>query len=270
MHALSNFLRSLGQRLEHLGARIEPFAYIEHLQPSTKVISHLGKSPQLGNLTFLAPSASLIGNVTVGNNSSIMYGSVLRGDLSQSISVGSNSFIGDNVVIHVSGSSSKHSTQIGDGTFIGSGAIIHGATIGNGCVIGQNATVMDGAVIEDGAYVLPGSTVTKGKHILKSQVWGHLPASHLGELTHLESSRIQELLNDNLKASEEHATELLKDVTTFEKEEDILIKKLNNQYDEELEHEETEEEMRKRVHWVDGVGIPGEIFNKTNKRFNID
>ena len=69
-----------------------------------------------------------------------MYGSVLRGDLSQSISVGSNSFIGDNVVIHVSGSSSKHSTQIGDGTFIGSGAIIHGATIGNGCVIGQNAT----------------------------------------------------------------------------------------------------------------------------------
>jgi carbonic anhydrase/acetyltransferase-like protein (isoleucine patch superfamily) len=268
MQAFSSFLRTLGQSLERLGARIEPFAYVEHLQPSTKVISHLGKSPQLGNLTFLAPSASLIGNVTVGNNTSIMYGSVLRGDLGQSISVGANSFVGDNVVIHVSGSMSKHSTNIGEGSFIGSGAVIHGATIGNGCVIGQNATVMDGAVVEDGAYVLPGSTVTKGKHILKGQVWGHLPASHLGELTHLESSRIQELLNDNLLASQEHATELTKDIHTYEQERTVIVKKLLNQYEDD--GEESEEEMRKRVHWVDGVGIPGEIFNKTKKRFNID
>ena len=68
-----------------------------------------------------------------------MYGSVIRGDLDQKITIGENTFVGENVVVHVSSIATKATTTVGKGCYIGSGAILHGCTVKDGSVIGQNS-----------------------------------------------------------------------------------------------------------------------------------
>lgn len=101
---------------------------------------------------FIAPNATVTGDVVLGENVGIWYGAVLRGD-SGRISVGDNSNVQDNCVIH-------EETVIGSGCSIGHGAILHGCTVGNDCVIGMGAILLNGAVIGEHCLVAAGSVVT--------------------------------------------------------------------------------------------------------------
>lgn len=101
---------------------------------------------------FLAPTAVVVGDVTLQKNVNIWYGAVLRGD-SGSIYVGEGSNIQENCVLH-------EKTTVGNYCTVGHGAILHGCTIGDDCLIGMGAIVLDGAVLAEGCLVGAGALVT--------------------------------------------------------------------------------------------------------------
>lgn len=101
---------------------------------------------------WIAPNATVVGDVTIGENSSVWYGAVLRGD-SGAIVIGRGTNIQDNCVVH-------EKTTVGDGCTVGHGAIVHGCTIGNNCMVGMGAIVLTGAVIGDDCLIGAGAVVT--------------------------------------------------------------------------------------------------------------
>ena len=101
---------------------------------------------------WIAPNATVVGDVTLQEDVSIWYGAVLRGD-SGAITVGRGTNIQDNCVLH-------EKTTIGDGCTVGHGAIVHGCTIGNRCMVGMGAMVLTGAVIGDDCLIGAGALVT--------------------------------------------------------------------------------------------------------------
>lgn len=104
------------------------------------------------NKVYIAANATVIGDVSLGNNASIWYGAVLRGD-SGKIVIGDNSNVQDNCVLH-------EAVTVGKGCSIGHGAILHGCTVGDDCVIGMGAIILDGAVLGDHCLVAAGAVVT--------------------------------------------------------------------------------------------------------------
>jgi carbonic anhydrase/acetyltransferase-like protein (isoleucine patch superfamily) len=120
------------------------------------------KIPKLAPDVFLAPGAHVIGDVEIGNKSSIWFNAVIRGDVFH-IRIGAGSNVQDNTVIHVT--TDRHATVVGDDVTIGHSAILHGCTIHDGALIGMGAVVMDRAVIGAGAFVAAGSLVSEGTEV---------------------------------------------------------------------------------------------------------
>ena len=133
---------------------------------------------------FLAPNATVVGDVILEEHVSIWYGAVLRGD-NGTITVGAGSNIQDNAVIH-------DKTDIGRFCTIGHSAIIHGCTLGDGCLIGMGAIVLDGAVLEENCMVGAGAVVTgKTKAPAGSLLLGS-PAKIIRSLTNAEITHNRE------------------------------------------------------------------------------
>lgn len=108
---------------------------------------------------WVAPSADVIGNVSLGLDSSVWFGAVLRGD-NELISIGNGSNIQDRAIIHTD---PGFPCEIGDGVTVGHGAILHGCKIGENALIGMGATVLNGAVIGRNCLVGAGALITEGK-----------------------------------------------------------------------------------------------------------
>ena len=108
--------------------------------------------------TFIAETASIAGEVTIGEGSSIWYGAVARGDMSY-VKIGKFTNIQDNATVHVD---TGKPSIIGDYTTVGHNAIIHGCTVGNNCLIGMGAIILNGAVIGDNSIIAAGSLITEG------------------------------------------------------------------------------------------------------------
>ena len=102
--------------------------------------------------TYIAPNATVVGNVVLKENANIWYGAVLRGDCG-TITIGEGSNVQDNAVLHDAVTMGKHCT-------VGHGAIVHGCTVGDECLIGMGAIVLNGAVLADGCIVGAGAVVT--------------------------------------------------------------------------------------------------------------
>ena len=140
----------------------------------------LGKTPEFGENCFLAETATVIGDVVLGDNCSIWYGAVLRGDVHY-IRIGNNSNIQDNAMIHAT--YQKSPTNIGNNVTIAHGAIVHGATIHDNVMIGMNAVVLDDAVIENNSIVAAGSVVSKGTRVESGSVYGGIPARKIKDIS---------------------------------------------------------------------------------------
>jgi carbonic anhydrase/acetyltransferase-like protein (isoleucine patch superfamily) len=124
-------------------------------------------TPKIEAGTWLAPSADVIGDVQIGEDSSIWFGTVVRGDV-HFIKIGSRTSVQDLSMVHVThhkkaDRSDGHPTIIGDDVTIGHRVMLHGCTIQNACLIGMSATILDGAVIGKESIVGAGSLVTKNK-----------------------------------------------------------------------------------------------------------
>ena len=119
------------------------------------LVKYKGKVPQVGERVFLADGAYLVGDVSVGDDSSVFYNAVLRGDLAE-IKVGKRTNIQDNVTVHVS---TGVGVSIGDEVTVGHGAVLHGCTIEDNVLIGMGAILMDGSHIKKNCIVGAGSLV---------------------------------------------------------------------------------------------------------------
>ena len=115
-----------------------------------------GKSPVIPDSCYISESVDLIGDVTLGENVSLWFGTVVRGDM-HFITIGNRSNIQDNSVVHVTTDISP--TRIGSEVTVGHNAIIHGATIEDRCLIGMGAIIMDDAVVGEGSIVGAGAVV---------------------------------------------------------------------------------------------------------------
>ncbi len=145
------------------------------------LIKSLNKAtPFTGKNCFLAETATLIGDVMLGDNCSIWFNAVLRGDVHY-IRVGNNTNIQDNVVVHAT--YKKSPTNIGNNVTIAHGAIIHGCTINNNVMIGMNAVVLDDAVIESNSIIAAGSVVTKGTVVESGSVYAGIPAKKIKSIS---------------------------------------------------------------------------------------
>lgn len=121
----------------------------------------LRKQPALGRDVYLAKTAVVLGDVTLGDNASVWYGAVLRGDINR-IVVGANSNIQDNAVVHLA---DDFPCLIGDWVTVGHSAIIHACTVGDECLIGMGATILDGAEIGAQSIVGANALVTGGTKV---------------------------------------------------------------------------------------------------------
>jgi len=126
------------------------------------IYSLRGRAPELGQDVWVAPNATVIGDVSLGAGSSVWFGAVIRGDV-YPIRIGARTNIQDNAVVHVTGDRAR--TFIGDEVTVGHLAIVHGCTIGDRCLIGMGSVVLDGAVVEDECLVGAGSLVVPGARI---------------------------------------------------------------------------------------------------------
>jgi len=166
------------------------------------ILPHDGKRPKIAADAFVAPTATVIGDVEIGSGTSVWFGCVLRGDVCF-IRVGRNTNIQDGTVVHVNSARDGGACEpaiIGSGVVIGHSALIHACTIEDGAFIGMRATVMDRAVVESGAMVAGGAVVTPGKVVKSGQLWAGYPARYMRDLTAAE--------RDNIPYTAEHYREL--------------------------------------------------------------
>lgn len=139
-----------------------------------------GKNPVIGEGTFLAETATIIGDVEIGANCSIWYNAVLRGDVHY-IKIGNNTNVQDNVVIHAT--FKKSPTNVGNNVTIAHGAIVHGCTIKDNVMIGMNAVILDDAVVESNTIIAAGSVVTKGTVVEANCVYAGIPAKKIKQIS---------------------------------------------------------------------------------------
>lgn len=133
-----------------------------------------GKHPQVAETAFIAPTAVLIGDVTIGEESSVWYGAVLRSDQpGHRIVVGVGSSIQDNCVLHVA---TDRDTVVGDRVTVGHGAKLEGCTVQDGAVVGMNCVLLEGAVLGAGSLLGANSTLLAGTHIPPDVVAAGSPA----------------------------------------------------------------------------------------------
>ncbi len=138
-----------------------------------------GHTPKFGKNCFLADNAAIIGDVEMGDDCSIWFGTVLRGDVHE-IRIGNKVNIQDNATIHAT--YQKSPTHIGNNVSIAHNAVIHGCTIQDNVLIGMGAIVLDNAVVESNTIVAAGSVVTKGTVVESGWVYGGIPAKKIKQL----------------------------------------------------------------------------------------
>lgn len=160
------------------------------------IYEFLKSTPQFDETAFVAPSADIIGDVTLGNESSVWFNVTIRGDVNY-IQIGDRSNVQDNVCIHVMNQTGP--TIIGNEVTIGHGAVVHGCTIKDRVLIGINATILDKVVIEPDVIVAAGTLVPPGKNLESGYMYMGSPAKKARKLTDEELASIPKYATNYVK-----------------------------------------------------------------------
>jgi carbonic anhydrase/acetyltransferase-like protein (isoleucine patch superfamily) len=152
------------------------------------ILPHQGINPVIPESCFIAPSADIIGNVELGEDSSVWFQVVIRGDVNR-IRIGARTNVQDGAVLHVTRNHPPMKgapLTIGDDVTIGHRVTLHGCTLGNRILVGMGAVILDDAVIGDDSIVAAGALVTKGKRFPPKSLVQGAPAKVVRELTEEE------------------------------------------------------------------------------------
>lgn len=161
------------------------------------IIEFNGIYPKIGANVFIAPNATVIGDVDIKDNASIWFGTVIRGDRAP-IVIGRNTNIQDNCTVHTDADSPA---VIGDDVTIGHNAVVHGCVIENRCLIGINATVLSRARVEKESIVAAGSVVIEGQQIGPNCLAVGVPAKIKKGITQHAESELPLPVRNYLKLS---------------------------------------------------------------------
>ncbi len=153
-----------------------------------------GFTPEIGENTYLAETAVIIGDVVIGRDCSIWFNAVLRGDVN-SIRIGNRVNVQDGTVIHTL--YQKSVSIIGDDVSIGHNVVIHGAEIKNGALIGMGATVLDHAVVGEGAIIAAGSVVLSGTQVEPGSIYAGVPAKFVKKVDPEQSKEMNQKIAAN-------------------------------------------------------------------------
>ncbi len=168
-----------------------------------------GRRPRIDDTAFIADNATVIGDVEIGADSSIWYGSVVRGDVN-AIRIGRDTNIQDGTVIHVNhdrlGDGGMR-TVIGDRVTVGHLAMLHACVLETGAFVGMRATVMDAAVVEGGGMLAAGALLTPGKRVRSGQLWAGSPAKFRRDLTQDEIDYIPYVNRHYVQLAARHRAE---------------------------------------------------------------
>jgi carbonic anhydrase/acetyltransferase-like protein (isoleucine patch superfamily) len=144
------------------------------------------KRPEVAPSAFVAPGAYVIGAVYLGEESSVWYGAVLRGD-TEPIRIGARTNIQDGCVLHAD---PGYPAVVGERCVVGHKAVVHGCEVGDGCLIGMNATILNGARIGEGSIVAAGAVVPEGREFPPGSLIAGVPARRSGEVTEEQRGNI--------------------------------------------------------------------------------
>lgn len=153
-----------------------------------------GKSPQIPDDCYVAENATIVGDVKVGDQCSIWFNAVVRGDVN-SITIGNKVNIQDGAVIHCT--YQKHPTVIGNNVSIGHNAIVHGCTIHDNVLIGMGAIVMDNCVVESNAIVAAGSVITQNTVVPSGTIYAGVPARKVKDIDQSDFAGEIERISNN-------------------------------------------------------------------------
>ncbi|MEJ7873374.1 MAG: gamma carbonic anhydrase family protein, partial [Rubrobacteraceae bacterium] len=144
------------------------------------------KRPEVAESAFIAPGAYVIGAVYMGEETSVWYGAVLRGD-TELIHIGARTNIQDGCVLHAD---PGYPVTVGEGCVVGHNAVVHGCEIGAGCLIGMSATILNGARIGEGSIVAAGALVPEGKEFPARSLIIGAPARRVIEVSEEQTQDI--------------------------------------------------------------------------------
>ncbi len=147
------------------------------------ILPYQGKLPRIAPDVFIAPNATIIGDVEIGSGSNIWFGCVIRGDVCP-IRIGERTNIQDGSIIHVTRKVGP--TNIGSNVTIGHGAIIHACTIEDNSFVGMHSTILDHAIIESGGMLAAGALLAPKKRVPQHQLWAGNPAKYFRDMSQAE------------------------------------------------------------------------------------
>lgn len=164
------------------------------------LVTFRGITPRIADDAWVAPTATLIGDVELGAGASAWYGVVMRADRER-IRIGERSNVQDNATFHAD---PGFPVQLAADVTVGHGAVVHGATVESGCLIGMGATVLNGAVVGAGSLVAAGAVVREGMVIPPGSLVAGVPAKVIGSLGPDAASRIAQSVRTYEQLREEH------------------------------------------------------------------
>jgi len=169
---------------------------------SALILPYRGILPRISPQAWLAPNATVAGDVEIAAGANLWFGVIVRGDVAP-VYIGENTNLQDGTVVHVSGR--RPPTRIGASVTIGHMALIHACTLEDRSFVGMKACICDGVVVETGAMVAAGAVVPPNKRIPTGQLWAGNPARYLRALTAEERAYIERLPASYVEHAREYA-----------------------------------------------------------------
>ncbi|MFN2331126.1 MAG: gamma carbonic anhydrase family protein [Halomonas sp.] len=177
------------------------------MSETTAIRPWKGTTPALGKRVYIDPASLVLGDVSLGDDSSVWPMAVVRGDMHR-IRIGARTSVQDGCVLHITHASDfnpgGYPLTIGDDVTIGHRAILHGATLGSRILVGMGAIVMDGAVVEDEVIIAAGAVVTPGKRLESGHVYAGNPAKALRPLKEKERAFFPYTAGNYVKLKDEY------------------------------------------------------------------
>jgi carbonic anhydrase/acetyltransferase-like protein (isoleucine patch superfamily) len=174
------------------------------LNAGENLLPHGDAFPKVAGSAWVAPGAFVIGDVTLGEESSVWYGAVLRGD-TEPILIGARTNVQDGCVLHAD---PGYRAIVGEGCVVGHNAVVHGCEIGDNCLVGMGATILNGAKIGYGSIVAAGAVVPEGREFPPRSLIVGIPAKRASDVTDEQAADIERGASEYVERAASHRRSL--------------------------------------------------------------